>query len=207
MFIGFHHEMAYRKEFASKVLFFCLEPPPEGGETSIVLSHVIVKKMEEAMPEFVAKLMKFGVVIQQITPKESTSEKAPRKTWQQLLQTKDKAEAIKLAQLKTGCNSLNFLEDGAAEFIFGPLNPIRKIKGRRVWFNTIVGYSGTLDDMSVSFGDGSPCPPDALTTYQKILDDNHVNSSWQKGDILLVDNLCVQHAGRPPRVILVSLCK
>ncbi|ERN19987.1 hypothetical protein AMTR_s00071p00149400 [Amborella trichopoda] len=85
-----------RKEFASKVLFFCLEPPPEGGETSIVLSHVIVKKMEEAMPEFVAKLMKFGVVIQQITPKESTSEKAPRKTWQQLLQTKDKAEAIKL---------------------------------------------------------------------------------------------------------------
>ncbi|KAL4183953.1 hypothetical protein AMTRI_Chr11g100880 [Amborella trichopoda] len=116
-----------------------------------------------------------------------------------------------MALPKLGCNSVEFLEDGRAEFIYGPLNPIRTFQGGcRVWFSTIVGYTGKLDDMSLGFGDGVPFPDEAIKNYRKIRDENNVNIRWEKGDILLVDNLAVQHArrpGKPTRIILASLCK
>ncbi|KAL4183956.1 hypothetical protein AMTRI_Chr11g100910 [Amborella trichopoda] len=208
--IDFHHEMSYSKIFPSKIFFFCMEAPPEGGETSILLSHIIVEKMEEAMPEFVNKLGNVGAIIRVWTPK-TASKKQFRRTWQQVLQTDDKNEAGKQALLKLACNSVEFLEDGGAELVFGPLNPIRTFQGGlRAWFFTIVGYTGKLDDMSVCFGDGTPFPDEAFNTYKKIRDEINVNIRWQKGDILLLDNLAVQHArrpGKPPRVILASLCK
>lgn len=103
-----------------------------------------------------------------------------------------------------------FNEDGSAGFLFGPMNPIRELRGKRVWFNSIFGYTGNERDVEVSFKDGSPFPVEAVDAYKNILEENCVNLSWQKGDILLVDNLNVQHArrpGKPPRVILVSICK
>ncbi|ERN19967.1 hypothetical protein AMTRI_Chr11g100900 [Amborella trichopoda] len=210
--IDFHHEMSNRKEFPSKVIFFCMEPPREGGETSILPSHIIVEKMEEAMPEFVDKLGNVGAIMRLWNPKDYTTKKMFRRTWPQILQTEDKAEAEKRALMKLGCNSVKFLEDGRAEFEYGPLNPIRTFHGgRRAWFLTIVGYSGKPeDDMGLSFADGTPFPNEAFKTYKKIRDENNVNIRWEKGDILLLDNLAVQHArrpGKPPRIILASLCK
>ncbi|ERN19963.1 hypothetical protein AMTR_s00071p00129300 [Amborella trichopoda] len=64
--------------------------------------------------------------------------------------------------------------------------------------------------MSLGFGDGVPFPDEAIKNYGKIRDENNVNIRWEKGDILLVDNLAVQHArrpGKPTRIILASLCK
>ncbi|ERN19971.1 clavaminate synthase-like protein At3g21360 [Amborella trichopoda] len=208
--INFHHEMALMKDFPSKIFFFCSEPPPEGGETSIVLSHVVVEKMEEAMPEFVSKLENVGAVLRLKTAKENSSEKVVSKTWQWLLQTEDKVEARRRAQLKVGCSSLEFLDDGTAEFVYGPLNPIRTYEGKRAWFYPILGYTNNPEDIDVHFGDGTPLPVGALEIYRKILDVNSVDLQWQKGDVLVVDNLSVQHArrpGKPPRVILVSICK
>lgn len=74
-----------------------------------------------------------------------------------------------------------------------------------------LGYTDKSDDTtSNSFGDGTPLPKEAMITYGDILEENCVDVKWQKGDILLLDNLAVQHArkpGKPPRVILASICK
>ncbi|KAL4183957.1 hypothetical protein AMTRI_Chr11g100920 [Amborella trichopoda] len=62
--------------------------------------------------------------------------------------------------------------------------------------------------MKVSFGDGTPFPDDAFKTYKKIRDEINVNIRWKQGDILLLNNLAVQHdrrPGKPPRVILAFI--
>jgi hypothetical protein len=61
--IPFHHEMAQVAKFPTKVFFFCEVEPAEGGETPIVLSHLIYKyymhlhvyksQMKSLVPEFV----------------------------------------------------------------------------------------------------------------------------------------------------------
>ncbi|ERN19966.1 hypothetical protein AMTR_s00071p00130010 [Amborella trichopoda] len=73
-----------------------MEPPREGGETSIIPSHIIVEKMEEAMPEVVHKLGTVGAIILVRNPNDNASMKEFRRTWQQILETEDKVEAKKL---------------------------------------------------------------------------------------------------------------
>lgn len=113
------------------------------------------------------------------------------------------------AKEKLNCNAVNFNEDGSAEFVYGPLNPIRNFEGKRVWFNPISKYS-TSDKDITTFGDGSSFPEESFEVYKRITEENNVDIKWEKGDVLLLDNLSVQHArrpGKPPRVILVSMCK
>ncbi|XP_058099988.1 clavaminate synthase-like protein At3g21360 [Magnolia sinica] len=210
-FLNFHHEMSLLKEFPSKIFFCCLEPSPEGGETSILPSHIIVEKMEELMPDFVAKLSQVGFIFRIRTATDADSgDKVISKTWKEVLKTNDQVEAEKRALEKLACDSVEFHADGSAEFIFGPMDPIRELGGRRVWFKPMLGYTSNDKDVKISFGDGSPFPREAIEAYKKILDKNYVDLSWQKGDVLLVDNLSIQHArrpGKPPRVVLVSICK
>ncbi|KAJ4980610.1 hypothetical protein NE237_031447 [Protea cynaroides] len=205
--INFHHEMALIKQFPSKIFFFCAQPSPEGGETSIVPSHIIVDKMEKRVPEFVTNLSEMGCVIRRSLPKEIDDGAITSKTWKCFLQTEDKDVAKQRAQQRLPCCSINFNKDGSAELMYGPMNPVRVFGERKVWFNSILGYE---EDFIFTFGDGSAFPSKALDTYRQILNENCVDIKWQKGDIMLLDNLCTQHArrpGKPPRVVLVSVCK
>ena len=106
------------------------------------------------------------------------------------------------------CNSVKFNDDGSADFIFGPMNPIREFNEKRVMFQRILGYENDERDTFISFGDGQPLPLSCSQVIQKIYEDNCVDLPWEKGDVAVVDNLAVQHArrpGKPPRVVLVSL--
>ncbi|KAJ6817338.1 clavaminate synthase-like protein [Iris pallida] len=210
--INFHHEMSLMKQSPSKIFFFCSEPAPEGGETSIVQSNVVVEKMEERLPEVVAKLSDVGLIFRSKTAKDedADSEKFLNKTWKWVFKTDDEAEAEKRAMEMLNCSSVNFNGDGSAEFVFGPTNPIRELGGKRVWFLPFIGFTDNMNDVKNSFGDGSDMPVEAMVAYGEILEENCVDVKWHRGDILLVDNHSVQHArrpGKPPRVILVSVCK
>ncbi|RWR90508.1 clavaminate synthase-like protein [Cinnamomum micranthum f. kanehirae] len=185
------------KEFPSKVFFFCSNPSPAGGDISIVPSHIIVEKMEEMVPDFVTRLSETGSIFRVKTRKDEVSVATiASKTWKCLLQIVTKSNQ----------------KDGSTEFIYGPMNPIRDLGGKRVWFNNILGYTDNERDLEVSFSDGSPFPVEAVDAYKNILEEKYcINLSWQKGDILLVDNLSVQYSRRPrkkpPSVILVSIWK
>ncbi|KAF8404251.1 hypothetical protein HHK36_009133 [Tetracentron sinense] len=208
--INFHHEMAQAKQFPSKIFFFCSQPSPEGGETSIVPSHIVVEKMEERVPEFMAKLSQTGYILGLKTRKDNDSSEIFSQAWKLIIKTEDKAEFEERVKEKMDCSSVKFNEHGSVEFVHGPMNPIRELGGRRVWFNTILGYTSDERDINLRFGDETSFPLEALDAHKKILDETCVDLKWEKGDVLLLDNLCVQHArrpGKPPRVILVSICK
>eukprot|EP00253_Pinus_taeda_P001696 PITA_01696 len=211
--IEFHHEMALMRTWPSKLFFFCETAPPEGGQTSIVLSHSIPQRMEDRMPEFVRRLKKLGLMFKITTPAQNTRASFIAKNWQTALGTNDQSEAKKRAAEVMGCSSFECYEDGSADFVFGPLDAIRTFqgyRGRKVWFNTIGGYGERSKNQWLGLGDGSDIPGEAVEALKGILDEECVDFTWQEGDVLLLDNLAVQHGRRPsepPRRVLVAMCK
>ncbi|PQM33854.1 clavaminate synthase-like protein [Prunus yedoensis var. nudiflora] len=64
--IPFHHEMAQVPEYPAKLFFFCEVEPGSGGETPIVLSHIVYERMKERYPEFVDKLEEHGLIYNRV---------------------------------------------------------------------------------------------------------------------------------------------
>ncbi|KAM0032037.1 putative TauD/TfdA-like domain, taurine dioxygenase TauD-like superfamily [Helianthus debilis subsp. tardiflorus] len=91
--IPFHHEMAYVPEFPSKISFFCEEAPGSGGQTPIVLSHIVYEKMKEKHPEFVAKLEEHGVTYIILTGDEDQPLSSTGRGWKTAYDTDDKKVA------------------------------------------------------------------------------------------------------------------
>ncbi|KAH9307357.1 hypothetical protein KI387_035268 [Taxus chinensis] len=209
--IDFHHEMAVMKVWPSKLFFFCETAPPEGGQSAIVLSHLIPPLMEEVLPEFVKKVKDMGLLFKITTPSQP-SNSLISKTWKTILGTNDPEEAKKRAADMMGCKHFECHADGTADFTFGLVKTIRTFEkgGREVWFNTIAGFGEENKNQSITLGDGSAIPVEAVKAFKQIMDEQCVDLKLEDGDVLLLNNLSVQHGRRPskpPRRVLASVCK
>ncbi|MQL85717.1 hypothetical protein Taro_018242 [Colocasia esculenta] len=207
-FINFHHEMSLVNESCSKMFFYCQQPSPENGQTAILRSDVLAKRMEEELPEVVAMLEEEG--IRKVVRTAAGGEGDRKQGWQQMFKTEDEKDARQRAVEELGCDTVKLNEDGTAEFVYGPMNPMRVYGGRKVWWHSLHGHQGEERSMTVELGEGGPLPPAVVDIYSSVLEENGVDVKWRKGDVLVVDNLHAQHARRPgkdPRVVLVSLCK
>ncbi|KAF8400951.1 hypothetical protein HHK36_014254 [Tetracentron sinense] len=213
--IPFHHEMAQVPEFPSKLFFFCEVEPLSGGETPIVLSHLIYETMKERYPEFVERLEEHGLIYTRILGAGDDLSSPIGRGWQSTFLTQDKSTAEERAT-RLGMK-LEWLEDGV-KTVMGPIPAIKfdKMRGRKIWFNSMVAaYTGWKDtrndpERAVTFGDGTPLPANIIYDCLEILDEESVAIPWRKGDVLLLDNLAILHSRRPfdpPRRILASLCK
>ncbi|KAM3699647.1 hypothetical protein ACJW30_05G042700 [Castanea mollissima] len=213
--IPFHHEMAQVTTFPSKLFFFCEVEPGSGGETPIVLSHLVYEKVKERHPEFVERLEKHGLLYTRVIGEDDDPSSHIGRGWKSTFLTKDKSVAEERAA-NLGMK-LEWLED-SVKTIMGPIPAIKfdKTRQRKIWFNSMVSaYTGWEDARNdpvkaVTFGDGKPLPADIIYDCENILEEESVAFPWQKGDVLLLDNWAALHARRsfnPPRRILASLCK
>jgi len=213
--IPFHHEMAQVPEFPSKLFFFCEVVPGSEGETPIVLSHIVYERMKERYPEFVERLEEHGLLYTRVLGEDDDPSSPIGRGWKSTFLTTDKNVAEqRAAKLDM---KLEWVGD-AVKTIMGPIPAIKydKTRQRKIWFNSMVAaYTGWEDARNdpvkaVTFGDGKPLPADIIYDCLKILEEESVAFPWQKGDVLLLDNLAVLHSRRsfnPPRRILASLCK
>ncbi|XP_004302856.1 PREDICTED: clavaminate synthase-like protein At3g21360 [Fragaria vesca subsp. vesca] len=213
--IPFHHEMAHVPEFPSKLFFFCEVEPGSGGETPIVLSHIVYERMRDKYPEFVEKLEEHGLIYTRVLGEGDDPSSPIGRGWKSTFLTKDKGIAEERAA-KLGMK-LEWLEDGVKS-IMGPIPAVKydSTRQRKIWFNSMVAaYTGWKDARNdplkaVTFGDGNPLPADVIYDCLKILEEESVAIPWQKGDVLLLDNLAVLHSRKSfslPRRVLASLCK
>ncbi|CAN1725690.1 Clavaminate synthase-like protein At3g21360, partial [Linum perenne] len=168
--IPFHHEMAHVPESPKKLMFFCEEEPGSGGETPVVLSHIVYERMRVEFPEFVGKLEEEGLLSTRVLAEEDNPSFAIGRGWKSTFSTTDKhvsqqrsisnrAESLRM--------KLEWISDGESEslvrIIVGPIPAIKldESRNRKVWFNGMVASYTAFGD-KCTFDGGDPLASDAV---------------------------------------------
>lgn len=214
--IPFHHEMAQSKTHPGTLFFYCMKPPPEGGQTPIVLSNLVYERIKGEFPAFVAELEDKGVRYVRILPKDDDPSSAIGRGWMSTFAVKRKQDAERAGR-HMGM-TLEWLEGDllktTTEVI--PATKIDPRTGKAAWFNSIVAaFTGWQDQRNdarkaVVLGDGSPLDADILRRCLEIMNELAVSFDWQRGDVLMVDNWVTLHSRNSfqgERVVYASLWK
>ncbi|MCH9695312.1 MAG: TauD/TfdA family dioxygenase [Gammaproteobacteria bacterium] len=211
--IFLHHEMAQTPLFPSR-LFFCCETAPESdGETPICRSDVLLDRLQEREPDFVAACENLGVRYSNVMPAQDDPESGQGRSWKSTLDAADTAEAeMRLDKLGY---AYEWLPDNTLRVTTPVLPAIRTlVGGRRVFFNQLIaafrGWQDVRNDprKSICFGDDSEIPTDSMNVAIELADELSFNLAWQDGDVALIDNYLVMHGRRPfkgKRRVLASL--
>ncbi|XP_059175090.1 uncharacterized protein LOC131955129 [Physella acuta] len=214
--IPFHHEMAQVPVSPSILFFYCDIAPPCGGQTPLALSNVIYRSMLEKHPQFVRDLEEKKVQYTRVLPEFDDPDTPIGRGWRSTYQTDDRGVAE--VRCREQGTSFEWLPDGCLKTVTAVLPAIRvdARTGKKMWFNSIIAaYRGWQDSRNssqkaVTFSDGTYMPPHVMDDLDQIFEEAAVDVTWQKGDVILVDNRQALHARReftPPRRILAALGK
>lgn len=77
-------------EFPSKLFFYCEIEPKCGGETPIVLSHIVYERMKDKHPEFVQRLEEYGLVYVRVLGEDDDPSSPIGRGWKSTFLTHDK---------------------------------------------------------------------------------------------------------------------
>ena len=228
--IELHQEMSYQSNFPDKIVFFCEVPPFSQGETPIA----DMREVYQAIPEELKKRwMEKGLRMRRRLPfKES---KFALNTWPSVFQTNSREKVEELAE-QFGWEikwKPSYLE------VEGELLPVVRehpFTKEKVWFNQahllhnslyfyiakqyieprIWAFAFLKPILGNQFfyhhihGDKTEISDKDLRIIRQIIRDKSIKFTWQKSDILLLDNILMAH-GRSPfkgkRRILASLMK
>ncbi|KAI4368982.1 hypothetical protein MLD38_017479 [Melastoma candidum] len=209
-FIYYHHEMVLFKVHPKKVILYCEVPPPEGGQTPFVPSFKVTERMLEEFPEEVEEMEKKGLKYTFTAPNRNDTSSMRGRGWQDAFGTPDPAEAERRINMM-GMEA-EWLPDGGVMVIIAPRTLTRVFdgrKGRRMWFNTVVGMYGK-EHSSATMADGTEIPEHVVRRCGEIIEEESIDFDWKKGDVLFLDNMALLHGRRPslpPRKVLVATCK
>jgi len=200
-----HNEMAFNDVFPSKVFFFCLKQAAEGcgGETPLVKNKELLSKLDSAVVrKFEEKKLRYVRYL----PDKSRGDYM---NWQHVFFTENK-EDVKPRAKQQGYsvtwdpNGDLYLWQNRDVFIHHPLT------GEKIWFNQATSHNGSYyrdmpnfhgteipDDKfpcHIYYGDGSEIEPEALQHIRATAWECAVGFQWRSGDLLVMDNLAVQHS-------------
>ena len=209
-----HNENSYSKTWPGRIGFFCLQSPESGGKTPISDS----RRIREILPEAVVnKFRDKGVMY----VRNYGGFDIP---WSTVFQTNNKSLVEKYCLE----NDIEFEWLGDDKLRTKQVNPalvIHPLTGEEVWFNQAhLFHVSSLDKdlgeklldilgeenlpRNTYYGDGSPIEVEVLDMISKAYDEKTIRFSWEKGDLLLLDNVLFSH-GREPfsgdRKILIGM--
>lgn len=219
--IPIHNEMSYASEWPGRIYFCSVIPAATGGETPLANSaHIYRDLPAHIRDEFETKQVAYI--------RNLHAGMGMGASWQQTFET-DSREAVTALLQRNGVD-YEWKADGALRMTeVRPAIIEHPEKKCKVWFNQadefhpsgngvelfeamLLLYNGDISNfpMYVTFGDGSAIPLDYLETIRAVIRQNIVKFTWQKGDLLLLDNLMIGH-GRMPytgqRRTLVAMSK
>jgi alpha-ketoglutarate-dependent taurine dioxygenase len=194
--IKLHGEMYYQKNIPLMLWFFCANPPLEDGETTVCDGRQFFNEMSSLTKElFSQNNLKFTVRIS-------------KEGWQK------KYQIDKLKQLEEICRNnntrLKIFDDQSIilEYISPAIIP-SKCGKYQVFINSLLPTK-QLSPNILKFEDDSDIPEEVVSELNKIAEKITTEISWQKGDILMIDNTRILHGRRAfsdeQRDIYIRLC-
>ena len=215
--IPLHNENAYTSTWPMKIWFFCVTAAQQGGETPLADSRKVFKRLDPKIRErFMQKKVKYvrnyaeGVDL----------------PWQTVFQTTDKAEVER------------YCRSAGIEFEWKSSSHLRTSQvcqavaqhprtSEMVWFNQahlfhisslpeeareylVSAYREEDFPRNACYGDGSPIEDSVLDEIRGVYQQETIQFPWQKGDILMLDNMLVAHGRSPfigPRKVLVAMAE
>lgn len=213
--IPFHHEMSQVPAPPTHLFFFCETPPDIGGETPILESAEVVRRMEVLHPQFMQGLEGSGVKYIRNMPQDDDHTSAIGRGWKSTFLTTSKEGAE--AALRELGSTWEWTDEETLKTVTKQLPAIRydARTGTKNFFNSIIAaYTGWNDSRNVGkeavLVNGKVCDNQPMEDAVKIMDEIACSFTWETGDVLLVDNNTCMHARRPftgPRRILASLVR
>lgn len=216
-FIPMHNEHSYSNNWPQKIWFYCAQPSETGGQTPICDSRGVYELIDATIrEEFIRK----GVMY---VRNFSDDLDLP---WQQVFQTESKSEVEDYCR-KAGIGyewkaDRNLRTKQVCQAVF------RHTKTNEwVWFNQahlfnisnlepgvqefLIAQCG-IDNVprNSCFGDGSPIPDTYLSEIRRAYEETKLIFDWQKGDMLMIDNVLFAHGRNPflgDRKVMVAMAE
>jgi alpha-ketoglutarate-dependent taurine dioxygenase len=213
--IWMHSELSYCSTWPSRLMFICDRAPATGGATPVVDTQLWLESIDDEVRMAFAG----GLCYTQ----NMHAGRGLGKSWQATFETDDR-ETVEA-----------WLEDTDADWSWKPNGALRisqvrpstvrhPVTGTEHWFSQADQFhiAGMGEDpatmaavvpehlrpQSVSFADGSPIPDEFIKHVQETGLSLSLETDWQVGDVLLIDNVAVAHGRRPftgDRRILVAM--
>lgn len=213
--ILFHHEMAQTPLYPRYIMFFCEIAPESGGATPLCRSDILFERLSERRPEFANACETLGLRYTNVMPGVDDPDSGMGRSWASTLGVQTKSEAeTRLAELGY---SFEWLADDCLKATTPQLPAVMEVSpGQKAFFNQLIaafcGWKDSRNDPSdaIRHGDGSKLDAEAVSVAVELAEELAYDHQWEKGDIVVLDNVVTMHARRPftgTRKILASLAE
>ncbi|WP_055698438.1 non-ribosomal peptide synthetase [Streptomyces silaceus] len=209
-----HNENSFNAEGPTRIWFCCARPAESGGETPVVDSRAVHRALDPALrEEFTAKgvmyVRNYGTGL--------------GLDWRDVFRTGDRAEAE--ARCAEQGLRHTWHGDRLRTTAVRPAVLRHPRTGEWSWFNQAQHWhtsclapdvrASLLSTMapdelprSCRFGDGTPIPDEAVQEILRVYQELEVCFPWERGDVMLLDNILTAHARNPfrgERELLVAM--
>lgn len=209
-----HNENSFNDEGPARIWFCCARPAESGGETPVVDSRAVHRRLDPALrEEFTAK----GVMYIR------TYGTGLGLDWRSVFRTGDRAEA----EARCARQDLRYEWHGdrLRTTAVRPAVLRHPHTGEWSWFNQAQHWHTACLSPSVResllatmspeelprtcrFGDGTPIPDEAMHEILRVYQELEISFPWERGDVMLLDNILTAHARNPfqgERELLVAM--
>jgi alpha-ketoglutarate-dependent taurine dioxygenase len=213
--ILYHNESSHLPTFPNRISFHCVTPAPVGGCTPVFDTRVVLDHID---PAVLAKFREKGLMYVR------NFSKGVDPTWEAFFHTSEKSVVEQMC--RDAGSDFEWKADGGLRVINRTKGIVKHPKTKEeMFFNQVQihhiycvdedtrdGLRALFDEQdlprNVYYGDGSPISDETMEHLGQVFEKIAVRFKWQKGDMVMLDNMLVTHARdtfEGPRHIVVAM--